>query len=102
MDARLAGSYRAASTDLRFGPGGAESGFLIGCFTMDEPKNDLDRVAVTCAACDGKRVIRGPKTSIIWFDCGYCAGSGQTSQGRFQYWYDHHFRERSDLFETTF
>jgi DnaJ-class molecular chaperone len=66
---------------------------------MDEPTNDLDHVEVRCPACEGQRVIRGPKTSITWFDCGYCKGTGQVSQSQFQYWYDHHVRERSDLFE---
>ena len=61
---------------------------------------DLDQVAVACPICDGQRVIRGPQTSIIWFGCGYCEGTGQVSQGRFKYWYDHHFRERPNLFET--
>ena len=81
---------------------GLRFGFIIGCFKMDEPANDLNHVAVTCPVCDGQRINRSPKTSIIWFDCGYCEGTGEVSQGRFQYWYDRHFREHSDFFETTF
>ena len=66
---------------------------------MNEPTNDLERVAVTCPACGGQRVIRGLYTSIIWFACGFCEDTGQVSQNRFQYWYDRHPRERSDFFE---
>jgi hypothetical protein len=67
---------------------------------MGELTNNFDRVSVRCPVCDGLRTICGPKTTIHWFECGYCEGTGEVSQGRFQYWYDRHFREHSDLFET--
>jgi DnaJ-class molecular chaperone len=65
---------------------------------MDEFTNDLDNVSVKCPVCDGRGTVYGPATIIHWFECGYCEGTGEVSQGRFQYWYDRHFREHSDLF----
>jgi DnaJ-class molecular chaperone len=67
---------------------------------MDEHTNDIDRVSVRCPVCDGRGTVYGPQTIIHWFECGYCEGAGEVSQGRFQYWYDRHFHEHSDLFEA--
>ena len=55
---------------------------------------------IKCPICNGQTIIRGPQTRIIWFNCAYCEGTGQVSEGRFQYWYDRQFRDRSDLFEA--